>query len=485
LNRNNLSERIAIREELLRRDANKTLLGFTKYTMPTFDPTWFHTQYYAILDLFAEGIIKKLIVTVPPQHGKSEGSTRRLPAYILGKDPDNRVAVASYNTPFARKFNRDIQRIIDTPEYANVFPGTKINTKHVVTVNTYLRNADEFEVINRLGSLTAVGRGGALTGKSVDTLIIDDIYKDYMEGNSPTILDNAWDWYVTVAGTRLHNESKQLIVFTRWNEADLVGRLEQKDGVIEIDAIPDEIDPSVWYKINYPAISTGRKTPLDPRENGEPLWPERHNLEGLHKSRAREPEIFESLYQGNPKPREGLLYDSFATYDTLPESYGVYNYTDTADTGADFLCSVNYMVGKDQKAYVLSVLYTDAPMETTEPQTAGLLDIDNVSRSKVESNNGGRGFARSVQKLVKSGVSVTWFHQSKNKEARIYTASAGVQRDVVFPSNWAIKWPNFYTAMVTYRKKFSANKHDDAPDTVTGIYETLDRPSGPLTFTRG
>ena len=111
----------ALRERLVR-EARTDLLPFTRATMPTFDPAEFHIRYYHVLTLFAEGKIKKLMVFMPPQHGKSEGSTRRLPAYMLGRNPDNKIAVVSYSAPKARKFNREIQRIIDTPEYAEIFP---------------------------------------------------------------------------------------------------------------------------------------------------------------------------------------------------------------------------------------------------------------------------------------------------------------------------------------------------------------------------
>ena len=115
LNRSEKIELIALLEEKQRRESKDNLFKFTKYTMPTFQAASFHEVYYHVLDLFAQGIIKRLMITMPPQHGKSEGSTRRLPAYMLGKNPDSRVVVSSYNTTFARKFNRDIQRIIDDP----------------------------------------------------------------------------------------------------------------------------------------------------------------------------------------------------------------------------------------------------------------------------------------------------------------------------------------------------------------------------------
>lgn len=462
--------------ELAKRElARRNLLSFTKYTMPEFRPAAVHLAYYDILNRFANGDIKKLIISMPPQHGKSEGSTRRLPSYILGKDPNKKVAICSYNQPFARKFNRDNQRIIDSQAYNNLFPNTTLNkSRFNEDAGNEMRSADEFEIVDSRGGVKVVGRGGALTGNPVDVAIMDDLYKDYSEGNSPIVLESAWDWYTSVLRTRLHNDSQQLIVFTRWNEEDLIGRLENTEIVKEIQSIQElkSIKPNEWVKINFEAIKTTNPTELDPREKGDPLWSERHSIEKLKEDRALDPEKFECLDQGNPIPKEGLMYDKFSTYSDLPEDHkGVYNYTDTADTGQDKLCSMNYILSKNKKAYVINILYTDKPMEYTEPATAKLLDEDNVSKARIESNNGGRGFARAVGKLLKGRSVISWFHQSKNKESRIFTASAGVQRDVYFPEDWASRWPEFYRDMTRYKKLFKANKHDDAPDTITGVYE--------------
>lgn len=475
LTREQKLKKLVLLKERQKRRAQNNLLEFTKYTFPKFDSRQFHDTYYSILQLFAEGKIKKLMVSVPPQHGKSEGSTRRLPAFLLGHDPDKKIAVASYNQPFARKFNRAIQRIIDTPEYRAIFPGTAINSKNAVTVNSYLRNADEFEVVGHSGGLKAVGRGGALTGEAVDIMLIDDLYKDYLEGNSPVIQENAWDWYTSVADSRLHNDSQQLIVFTRWSEFDLIGKIEEKEIVIELNCLLNEYDPDAWYKINFEAIKESPATELDPREMGEPLWKERHSLKKLNKSRKLDPEHFNCLYQGDPRPKEGLLYEGFKTYTELPTHQGIYNYTDTADTGTDKLCSVNYAKTAIGQAYVTDVLYTAEPMEITEPKTANMLDGGSVSVAIVESNNGGRGFARAVYRLIKGKTVIKWFHQSKNKESRIFTASAGVQRDILFPEGWQYRWPEFYKDLTRYKKMFKANKNDDAPDTVTGIYENISK----------
>ena len=463
---------------LLNRDisnSRKNLVDFTKTTLEGFDCQDFHLQYYTLLDEFAKGNIKRLIVTMPPQHGKSEGSSRRLPAYILGKNPNKKIALASYNTTFASKFNRDIQRIIDTPLYYKIFPETRLNKSNVVTVSSnYLRNSLEFEIVDKKGGLKSVGRGGALTGNKVDVMIMDDLYKDYMEGNSPLIRDNVWDWYISVVDSRLHNDSQQLIVFTRWHEDDLIGMLEQKGKVKTIEDINNlpTVAHDEWLKINFSAIKEGEETPIDTRFEGEALWENVHSLQSLMSTMELDVEKFKCLYQGNPESQEGLLYTKFKTYDDLPELKQIKSYTDTADTGQDYLCSIVYgipLASENKHIYILDVLYTAEPMEITEGLTIKQLNRMKVDVANVESNNGGRGFARVVDKGTNTYV--TWFHQSSNKEARIFSNSATVNNRVVMPSDWFMRWGTFYSHVTKYKKLFKANKHDDAPDTLTGIVE--------------
>jgi len=457
--------------------SRKHILNFTKTTLDNFESEPFHEKYYELLDLFAKGKIKKLMVTMPPQHGKSEGSTRRLPAYMLGLNPNIKIGVASYNSSFASKFNRDIQRIIDTKKYYDMFPETTLNQSNVVTVaSSYLRNSNEFEIVGNIGGLKSVGRGGALTGSRIDVMIMDDLYKDYMEANSPIIRESVWDWYTTVVDSRLHNDSQQLIVFTRWHEEDLIGKLEAMGKVKEIKDVNDvyttPLKHDEWYKVNFEAIKQSDSCAIDDRKNGEPLWANRHNKNSLLATMEMDVEKFNCLYQGNPESAEGLLYTHFKTYKELPETKMVKNYTDTADSGQDKLCSIVYalpLAKADDHLYILDVLYTDEPMEKTEPAVIDLFNKNKVHLANIESNNGGRGFARVVQNGVKGHVD--WFHQSHNKEARIFSNSATVNRRIVMPADWFLRWPSFYNDTIKYKKLFKANKNDDAPDTLTGIVE--------------
>lgn len=465
--------------------ARRSFSFFAMSVMPNLSLTPFHVAYYRTLQLFAIGRIRRLIVTMPPQHGKSQGSTRLLPAYMLGRNPDLRIAIASYADTFAKKFNRDIQRIIDNPTYYALFPDTTLNRSNVVTVSSsYLRNASEFEVVNHQGSLKAVGRGGGLTGNAVDVMILDDLYKDAMEGNSPTIREATWEWYSSVVRTRLHNDSQELIVFTRWHEDDLIGRLEQSERVVELTDIAEvetlDIDPATWVKVNFEAIKESEPTPIDPRPIGTPLWPARHNLDTLEAKRKLDGHTFECLYQGHPTAKEGLLYDAFRTYTTPPAESDVFRrmaYIDTADTGSDYLCAIAYNTTRSGEVYIVDVLYTQAAMEQTEKETANLLLRNKVAEVDVESNNGGRGFARAVQALVPR-CNVRWFHQGGNKEARVISNAATVQQVLLFPHDWAYRWPTFYAHLTQFKRVFRANAHDDCADAVTGVVEMTEKNNG-------
>lgn len=470
---------LRLKKEKLRRESKNDYTSFCRYMDSSMMWSDFHKTYYKIVNMFAQGKIKKLIITVPPQHGKSENVSRKLPAYLLGNDPDKMLALCSYNQTFVRKFARAVKKNIICDEFKGVFEETRIKQHGFKDFNddgTAINTADEFEIIGKKGRMMFVGRGGGITGNTIDIAILDDIFKGYSEASSPLIREKAWDWYLSEVRTRLHNDSQQLITFTRWDEDDTIGRLEQLETVITINSWEEleDIPENAWVKVNFEALKQSEPTEIDPRQIDEPLWVERHNYNKLNEERKLSPAIFEALYQGNPTPKEGYLWqvDEFKTYEQLPRYKQKFNYTDTADTGKDKLCSINYIEYQNQ-AYVTDVYYTSDSMEITEEATAKMLINDNVNLANVESNNGGRGFARNVNKLTPANIAIKWFHQGQNKESRIHTNSASVQTNIIFPKDWKTMWPEFYNDIKMYKKDFKANKHDDGADTLTGIIEKM------------
>lgn len=452
--------------------ARKSLGRFASWVMPEIEVTDFHMAYYDVLNAFAHGRIKKLIVSVPPQHGKSLGSSQLLPAFMLGVNPDLNICIASYAFSLATKFNKRVQRIIKDGQYRVIFPDTKLkDTATTKDASGYVQTSEEFEIVGRKGSLRAVGREGSLTGNRVDVMILDDLYKDAAEANSPLIRENAWEWYLSVVKTRLHNDSQELIVFTRWHEDDLIGRISAKERVVRLNSLDDVVTDDCWYYLNFEAIKDSEATELDSRDMGVALWEGRHGIKLLNEKRDLDRRQFDCMYQGQPASKEGLLYgDGFKTYSVLPVTVKKANYTDTADMGEDCLCSICYEVGGDGLIYVVDVLYTNEPMEVTEGAVAGMISRNATRVAYVESNNGGRGFARAVQKLVPV-CRVDWFHQSGNKESRILTNSATVLNFVVMPEDWRLRFKEFYGTVTTYKRLFRSNKHDDAADALTGIIE--------------
>lgn len=170
-----------------------------------------------------------------------------------------------------------------------------------------------------------------------------------------------------------------------------------------------------------------------------------------------------------------MYEQGFREYDVIPYSAKMVrkNYTDTADTGDDYLCSICYIETEDAN-YVTDILYTQKPMEYTETKTAEMLTKHQTQVCIIESNNGGRGFARNVEKqarvLNNTKTRFKWFHQKDNKVVRIFSKSADVQNMTYFPRGWDKMWPDFYQAVTTYMK-VGKNSHDDGPDALTGTVE--------------
>lgn len=426
-----------------------------------------------------------------PTHN-SEGSSRKLPAFMLGLDPDKKICIGSYAATVARDFNRDVQRIIDTPRYRELFPETYLNGSNVVTMaNTYLRNSDVIEMVGHKGSLRVVGRGGSLTSKTVDVSILDDVYKDYAEGNSPIVRNAAWKWYTTVVRTRLHNDSQELIVFTRWHDDDLIGRIEKSgETVIDIKSWDDvkDIPAGAWVRINFEGLKTGEPTEIDPREPGAALWDRRHSLAKLEGQRALDPVQFQCLYQGNPGNAEGKLYrNPFRTYVDKSE-WGTYvrsgNYTDVADEGDDFTFSACYDIYKsgneawnEQKkrfepilyALITDMVFTQENTEVTAVTVPDMINRCGTQKAWIESNNGGSGFEKVIRKKIKAVTEP--FYQGANKESRIITNSAMVNAQIIMPIGWEQRFPKIHEHLTGFLRDFPANAHDDPEDGLTGIYE--------------
>lgn len=296
LSRKELIAAINAATELLRRQSRSSFKKFVPYIKQDYEMQWFHAYICDRLDAFERGEIKKLMVLMPPQHGKTELATRLFTSYLLGRNPDRKIAITSYGDSIASGFNRDIQRYIDSERYSELFPSTKLNNSKLFNTNAanIARTEHKFDIVGHRGSVKTVGRGGSLTSETVDIGIIDDLYKDREEARSMIISESAWNWYIDVFRTRFHNDSQQLIMNTRWSENDIAGRL-----MIE--------EPGQWEVIKFPAIRTNEVNAYDIRKEGEALWEDWHSLEKIMGQKKLSEVSFNSLQQQDPKPNTEIL----------------------------------------------------------------------------------------------------------------------------------------------------------------------------------
>lgn len=409
--------------------------------------TFLHTDEHSIL-----------VVNTPPRHGKSR-TIGNFVEWVLGNDQTQKIMTGSYNEILSTSFSKNVRNTIqevkadaDKIVYSDIFPGVSIKRGDGAM--------NMWSLEGGYNNYLATSPTGTATGFGATLMIIDDLIKSAMEANNADTLEKHWDWFTNTMLSRLEEGAKIIIVMTRWHSLDLAGRIIEEYG----DAVK---------VVQYKAV----------QEDGSMLCPEILSLESYKmKRKAMGTEIAEANYQQTPIDIKGRLYQKFKTYTELPKDHSghvlgvIKNYTDTADTGDDFLCSIDY-VEYNKEAYIINVIYTKDGMEITEPAVAKMFYEDKVNNAEIESNNGGRGFARNVESILQNKYNsnrtiIHPFHQSKNKIARIISNSTWVMEHIYYPVNWADRFPEYHLAMTRYQKE-GKNAHDDAPDATTGIAENI------------
>ena len=439
--------------------ARKDFWGYCKLTSPDFykEDRAFLKDLAERLQWFVEEADEKfLVVNMPPRHGKSRTATKFV-QWLFGKyGIGEKVMTGSYNETLSSTFAKAVRdTIAEKPTlgvltYNDIFPNTKIKYGEASAQKWALEGSNQANYL-------ATSPTGTATGFGCNIMIIDDLLKNDKEAYNENTLQGHIDWFNNTMLSRTENNFKVIIIMTRWATNDLAGFiLENFDDVVHV---------------NYKAV----------QEDGSMLCPEILSRADYDvKTKNMNKDIILANYQQEPVDIKGRLYSAIKTYTEVPKDDTgkplfryILNYTDTADEGSDFLCSICYGM-YESIYYVIDVLYTKEPMEVTEPATAEMLTRNNVGSALIESNNGGKGFARNVQRELKekgnNHTLVKWFHQGENKIARILSNSTGVMNNVLFPVNWQDRWPEFARDLLKYQKE-GKNAHDDAPDCLTGVYE--------------
>ena len=398
-----------------------------------------------------------LILNLPPRHGKSR-TVGNLVEWLLGRDINAKIMTGSYNETLSTTFSKNVRNTIqevkgdkDKIVFSDIFPGVSIKQGDGAM--------NLWSLEGGYNNYLATAPGGTATGFGCSLMIIDDLIKNAEEAYNANVLDKHWGWYAQTMLSRLEEGGKIIIIMTRWVSGDLAGRAIEhykaegkKIKHIKMKAVQDDKGTMLCDEIlSYKSY--------------------------LSKAKAMGPEIASANYQQEPIDIKGRLYNEFKTYVDLPKEkiVKISAYCDTADTGDDFLCNIIYADCKDS-AYILDVIYTKEAMEITEPMVAEAYKKFNVNVADIESNNGGRAFARNIERITRDKGNyktvVKWFHQSGNKIARILSNSAWVNNNIYMPIDWKNKWSEFAKDIISYQKE-GKNKHDDGPDALTGVAEKV------------
>jgi predicted phage terminase large subunit-like protein len=445
---NNIKEELKkqARLELARRD----FFEYCKLTAPDFykeDRQFLKDMCHELQD-FYESDDRICVINMPPRHGKSR-TAGKLVEWVFGNNNKEKVMTGSYNEILSTTFAKSVRDTIASEKtegiivYNDIFPNTKIKFGESSANKWALEGSGQANYL-------ATSPKGTATGFGCTLMIIDDLIKNVEEAYNENVLQKQIDWFNNTMLSRTETGFKLIIIMTRWASNDLAGYiLENFDNV---------------RHINYKAV----------QKDGSMLCEAILNKEDYKlKTKNMNKDIVYANYQQEPIDVKNRLYTAFKIYEKLPPAHYIMNYTDTADEGNDYLCSIDYQM-YNEEYYILNVIYTQEPMEITEPAVAEMLTKDNVGNANIESNNGGRGFARNVitnlRNLGNRHTNVRWFHQGENKVARILSNSTGVMNNIYFPINWEDRWPEFSKHLKHYVRT-GKNEHDDAEDCLTGVYE--------------
>ncbi|MDR1348327.1 MAG: phage terminase large subunit [Prevotellaceae bacterium] len=463
------------------------LLNFTRYFFKKrfnrkFVVGEHHEAITALLDDVFVGKETRVCVNIAPRYSKTELAVKNFISMGFALNPKARFLHLSYSDDLVRDNSKDIQSIMNLPEYKQLFTATPTSTN---SKKWYTKEGGGLYAVSSSGQVTGFGAGlvdeenedekDELT-KELDELascieqsedfggaiIIDDPIKPD-DARSELIREKVNQKFETTIRSRVNSRKTPIIIIMqRLDENDLCGYLQR-------------LEPGDWTVLSLPCIYIDEQTSEE-----RALWPFKHTLAELYKMRDKNSFVFNTQYMQNPKPLEGLMYEKpFKEYEVIPitQKKKRKNYTDTADTGEDYLCSIDY-VETEIGNFVLDVLYTQKPMEYTETKLTEMLTKDQIEKAVIESNNGGRSFARAVEAQCRiignDKTRFKWFHQGENKHVRIFNNSAPVNNLTYFPKGWDRMWPEFYRHVTTYMK-VGTNDYDDAEDTLTGTIEERKR----------
>lgn len=406
--------------------------------------------------------IRNLQIAIAPRMGKSELLSRRLPAYLLGQNPDLKLISASYSTDLSRNLGRSVAKIIDEPDYARIFPDTKLGRStpdEQGKVKLGLRNADMFEVVGRKGLYKNAGVGSALTGYGATYGIVDDALRNRQDADSPVIRKTLIEWFQSVFYTRLEQNSGLFLIGTRWHEQDLAG--------VTLGQALQDVEAEQYFCLIYPSVLDCDPSPGDPRtKHGEVLWPEKASVERMKRIRSSMSVYeFEALFQQRPAPPSGgsVKISWFNFYETLPPNLtGFLISADLTFKGTergDYCC---FQVWAEQGASKYMIDMVRERLTFTQQLQAFRALCAKYPQARVKLVEDAANGAALIDILKKEIPGVIGVRPVGSKEMRLDAVAPMIEAGNVFlPSTTRAKWVEIFLEEI---RNFPFGSFDDTID---------------------
>lgn len=440
--------------------------------------------------------IGRLMVNMPPRHWKSTTTSVLFPGWVLGRNPDVRAIVTSYNGSLAFGFSRRTRNLLQDTPFSNLFGGQR-STQAPVELSEDSRSVEAWDIEGHRGGMAAAGVGGGLTGKGADLLIVDDPHKDRAESESQAKREAVWEWWTSTARTRLERGAAVVVIQTRWHLDDLSGRLLQQMAndpeadqwvVLSLPAVAEEWAGGVDDDRARKALSMGYWLGTDPlgRSPGELLWPEVFPATSLLPIKAASRYDWDSLYQQRPQRREGAMIKAhdirIIKGDQVPAGLDEVRYWDLAVSergGADWIAGARVGFSPDGRLYIRQVRRIPGPWADARPRmTEQMLQDGPAIRQGIEVSGQQGGYYQELkrdQKLRSVAVDPVNPQVVGNKEVRAQVWASRIQDNLVFivdDGTWDVD------AFVSECLAFPNGAHDDQVDAVSGGVQMMGGWSG-------